>query len=331
MESYASQDEEQAEHDIFSEESRSLPKEKSPLQRHFLCLVKDGVLEEVEAMLRDNLDDLSFTINCLDPCGRSAVELATIRGNQEMVETLLRHGADLGDSLLYAVDLEKEDIVKILLSHKWPTNSTEKGTPKESLFSSHVTPVLLAAHRNNYSILKLLLDHQCPLPRIGDVRGSTNHRVMLDYYRAVTSPSFILLTSQDPFETAFKLKEELNNIVSCLETGKRKFQELSVRLEEFIAELIDFARCPEEVMTVLNGGDNMEDIAGLRMRQLRKAIAVGYKKFVANDKCQELLNLQFYRYHPWILHSSKLKKSLAVLVWCLFNDFKWYLVTQGIL
>eukprot|EP00058_Branchiostoma_floridae_P016281 XP_002601769.1 hypothetical protein BRAFLDRAFT_76011 [Branchiostoma floridae] len=283
MESYASQDEEQAEHEIFSEESRSFPKEKSPLQRRFLCLVKDGDHEEVEAMLRDNLDDLSFNIDCLDPCGRSAVELATIRGNQEMVETLLRHGADLGDSLLYAVDLEKEDIVTTLLSHTSPEgseNSTKKGTPKESLYSPHVTPVLLAAHRNNYSILKLLLDHQFPLPSIGDVRGSTDHRAKLDYYRAVTSPSYILLTSQDPFETAFNAKEELNNTVSCLETGKREFQELSARLEEFIAELIDFARCPDEVMVVLNDGDNMEDTAGLRMRQLQRAIEVGYKKLL---------------------------------------------------
>ncbi|XP_035677150.1 short transient receptor potential channel 4-like [Branchiostoma floridae] len=275
---------------------------------------KNGHLEEVEAMLRDNLDDLSFIIDCLDPCGRSAVELATIRGNQEMVETLLRHGADLGDSLLYAVDLEKEDIVTALLTHTWPVNDTKKGTPRESLYPPHITPVLLAAHRNNYSILKLLLDQQFPLPSIGDVSGSTDHRAKLDYYRAVTSPSYILLTSQDPFETAFKIKEELNNIVSCLETGRRELQKISVRLEEFIAELINFARCPEEVETVLNGGDNMEDIAGLRMRQLQKAIEVGYKKFVADDKCQELLNLQFYRRHTWMLHSSKWKKNLAILM-----------------
>ncbi|XP_035675499.1 short transient receptor potential channel 4-like [Branchiostoma floridae] len=315
MDLYRKQDaDEQIEDAVFSVTKLPILGENSQLQRRFLSQVKDGDSAEVEEMLTKHVHDVSFTIDCLDPCGRSVVELATIRGNQEMVETLLRHGADLGDSLLYAVDLEKEDIVTTLLSYPRTEGSefsTDKGTPKESLFSSHVTPLLLAAHRNNYSILKLLLYHQCPLPIIGDVSGSTDHRAMLDYYRAVTSPSYILLTSQDPFETAFKLKEELNNIVSCLETGKREFQELSARLEEFTAELINFARCPKEVMTVLNAGDNMEDIAGLRMRQLQKAIEVGHKKFVAHNKCQELLNLQFYRRHHGVLYSTTWKKMLA--------------------
>ncbi|XP_066284332.1 short transient receptor potential channel 4-like [Branchiostoma lanceolatum] len=315
MDSYRTQDEEeQIEDVVFSATKLPILGENSQLQRRFLCLVKDGDRAKVEEILSKNRHDVSFNIDCLDTCGRSAVELATIQGDQEMVETLLRHGVDLGDSLLYAVDMEKEDVITTLLSHTQTgsiESGNEKGTPKESLFPPHVTPVLLAAHRNNYSILQLLLERQFPLPRIGDISGSTDHRVMLDYYRAVTSPSYILLTSQDPFETAFKVKEELNNIVSCIETGRREFQELSAQLEEFTAELISFARCPDEVMAVLNAGDNMEDIAGLRMRQLQRAIAVGHKKFVAHNKCQELLNLQFYRHHRDILYSSTWKKFLA--------------------
>ncbi|XP_066284799.1 short transient receptor potential channel 4-like [Branchiostoma lanceolatum] len=275
MESYGSQDGERAGQEIFSEERQSFLKGNSPLQRRFLCSVKGGDHEEVGEMLSRNRHDVSFIIDCLDTCGRSAVELATIRGDQEMVETLLRHGADLGDSLLYAVDMEKEDVITTLLNHTWPEGSgniTKKGTPKESLYPPHVTPVLLAAHRNNYSILQLLLERQFPLPSIGDISGSTDHRVMLDYYRAVTSPSYILLTSQDPFQTAFKVKEELNSIVSYLETGRGDFQELSVQLEKFTAELINFTRSPDEVMTVLNAGDKIEDIRGLRMRQLQRAI-----------------------------------------------------------
>ncbi|KAI8503569.1 hypothetical protein Bbelb_185400 [Branchiostoma belcheri] len=316
MDSHRSQDEErQIEEVVFFLADGSFLEDDSQLRRRFLCLVKDGDFVGVEEMLKKDLRDVSLTVNCRDACGRSAVELATIRGDQKMVETLLRHGADVGDSLLYAVDLEKEDIVTTLLSHT-PTESreysTEKDTPKESLFPPHVTPLHLAAHRNNYSLLKLLLEREFPRPSIGYINGCTDPRVVLDYYRAVTSPSYILLTSQDPFQTAIKVKKELNKVTSCLETGRKEIQELSDRLEEFAAELISFARCREEVMTVLNAGDNMDDIRGVRMRQLQKAIEVGHKKFVAHDKCQELLNLQFYRPHHSLLFSPQWIKFLAI-------------------
>ncbi|XP_078679135.1 short transient receptor potential channel 4-like [Branchiostoma floridae x Branchiostoma belcheri] len=316
MDLHRSQDEErQIEEVVFFLADGSFLEDDSQLRRRFLCLVKDGDFVGVEEMLKKGIRDVSLTVNCRDACGRSAVELATIRGDQKMVETLLRHGADVGDSLLYAVDLEKEDVMTTLLSHT-PTESgdysTEKDTPKESLFPPHVTPLHLAAHRDNYSLLKLLLELEFPRPSIGYINGSTDPKVVLDYYRAVTSPSYILLTSQDPFQTAIKVKKELNKVTSCLETGRKELQELSDRLEEFSAELISFARCREEVMTVLNAGDNMDDIRGVRMRQLQKAIEVGHKKFVAHDKCQELLNLQFYRPHHSLLFSPQWIKFLAI-------------------
>ena len=80
----------------------------------------------------------------------------------------------------------------------------------------------MAAHRNNYEILKLLLDRGAALPMPHDVRcgcdecvessmaDSLRHsRSRINAYRALASPSLIALSSKDPILTAFELSHEL--------------------------------------------------------------------------------------------------------------------------
>ncbi|GFX02853.1 transient receptor potential-gamma protein [Trichonephila clavipes] len=89
-------------------------------------------------------------------------------------------------------------------------------------FTKDITPLILAAHRDNYEIIKLLLDRGASLPMPHDVRCGCDECVVatkddclrhsrsrINAYRALTSPSLICLSSTDPIQTAFNLSTEL--------------------------------------------------------------------------------------------------------------------------
>lgn len=120
-------------------------------------------------------------------------------------------------------------------------NTTSAPSPRfepiSSSFSPDITPVIMAAHRDNYEILKILLDRGDKILKPHDVRcsctdcvskssdDSLNHsRSRINAYRALASPSLIALSSKDPVLTAFELSWELR-ILSKLEN------ELKVRIQ----------------------------------------------------------------------------------------------------
>lgn len=114
------------------------------------------------------------------------------------------------------------------------------------MFTPDITPLLLAAHRNNYEIIKILLDRGATLPMPHDVKlvnflifilflysnkykyyfrcgcddciresteDSLRHSLSrVNEYRALASPSLIALSSNDPLLTAFQLSWELRNL-----------------------------------------------------------------------------------------------------------------------
>lgn len=58
----------------------------------------------------------------------------------------------------------------------WETLDSENAT-----FTPDVTPLILAAHRNNYEILKLLLDRGASLPMPHDVRYEFRIELRIKY------------------------------------------------------------------------------------------------------------------------------------------------------
>lgn len=85
-------------------------------------------------------------------------------------------------------------------------------------YSPEITPLILAAHRNNYEIIKLLLDRGATLPAPHDIKCPCEDCIMkssedslrhslsrVGEYRALASPSLIALSSNDPLQTAFQV------------------------------------------------------------------------------------------------------------------------------
>lgn len=87
--------------------------------------------------------------------------------------------------------------------------SWEALPPETATFTSDISPLILAAHRDSYEIIKLLLDRGAALPVPHDVRcgcdecvhsrneDSLRHsRSRINAYRALASPSLIALSSK---------------------------------------------------------------------------------------------------------------------------------------
>ncbi|KFM82009.1 Transient receptor hypothetical-gamma protein, partial [Stegodyphus mimosarum] len=132
-------------------------------------------------------------------------------------------------------------------------------------FTKDITPLILAAHRDNYEIIKLLLDRGASLPMPHDVRCGCDECVVatkddclrhsrsrINAYRALTSPSLICLSSADPIQTAFNLSTELARLSSAEHEFKSDYTALRRKCEEYATALLDHTRTSYELEVMLN-------------------------------------------------------------------------------
>eukprot|EP00058_Branchiostoma_floridae_P015624 XP_002601112.1 hypothetical protein BRAFLDRAFT_75561 [Branchiostoma floridae] len=229
------------------------------MERAFLSAVRNNAVEDLAELIVDvDLDPDTFIdiTGVRDEFGRTAVEVAVDSGSLEATEMLLNQGVPAGRALLYAIDKENIEAVELLLD-RGPSGSKELSgdleTEEDFAFHPDMTPVKMAATRNNYHILKLLLDHGFPVPSPDDHQWTSvqTSRAWLTAYRAVCSPSLILLTSPDPFRTCFRTARALRNACWKREHYRAELEELADQCETFACELLAEVRDSDELETVL--------------------------------------------------------------------------------
>ncbi|XP_077422308.1 short transient receptor potential channel 4b [Vanacampus margaritifer] len=323
--------------------------ELSALERAYLGAVGKGdyatvkeALEEAEIYFRINID-------CVDSLGRTALLIAIENENLEIVELLLSYNVHVGDALLHAIRKEVVGAVELLLNHKKP--SGEKQLPPILLdkqfsdFTPDITPIILAAHTNNYEIIKLLVQRGVSIPQPHavlcdclecvsslDVDGLRHSHSHLNIYKALASPSLIALSSEDPFLTAFQLSWELKELSRVENEFKSEYEELSHTCKQFAKDLLDQTRSSKELEIILNYRDDIKpllDENGNELARVKLAIKYCQKEFVAQPNCQQLLASRWYDEIPgWRRRHWAVKLITCILIGLLFPVLSiFYLVS----
>ncbi|OWK05763.1 TRPC1, partial [Cervus elaphus hippelaphus] len=159
-----------------------------------------------------------------------------------------------------------------------------------------VAPVILAAHRNNYEILTMLLKQDVSLPKPHAVgcectlcsaknkKDSLRHsRFRLDIYRCLASPALIMLTEEDPILRAFELSADLKELSLVEVEFRNDYEELARQCKMFAKDLLAQARNSREL------------------------------EFVSQSNCQQFLNTVWFGQMSGYRRKPTCKKIMTVL------------------
>ncbi|XP_066285505.1 short transient receptor potential channel 4-like [Branchiostoma lanceolatum] len=291
-------------------------------QRLFDTAENDAVVELMDILQSASLEGSTLDINCRNDFGQSPLDVAVDSGSLTAVEVLLDSGVQVGSAILYAV--HRQDLVAVrLILDKRTTEDVMGSLAKENechhscTFPSDMNPLVVAAHHNNYRVLKLLLNRGFTLPdpsTFSWASGVRQSSAWLSTYRAMCSPYYILLTSDDPFVTAFTTARTLRDVCWKRENYRGRLEEMADRCETFAAELLDEVRDSEELEAVLgySRGDQQPPYTTLEM-----AVDFKQKRFVSHHLCQEyglLLDLPAAEWESW----SRMYVIIFNLTLCLF-------------
>lgn len=158
----------------------------------------------------------------------------------QVVELLLDRCnlSTIHEALLQAISAGHEQIAETVLKHPKYQNVNKKEnkrfgetdyfyttTSEDSPFSSDITPLILAAERNQFEIVQLLLLRGETIPKphhyYCNCQECANKlefdqlrlaKTRLNAYKGLASGAYISLSSKDPVLTAFELARELRHV-----------------------------------------------------------------------------------------------------------------------
>lgn len=165
-------------------------------------------------------------------------------------------------------------------------------TVPSSSFTPDITPIILAGHRDNYEIIKILLDRGYRIPKphnarcsckeciTGSQEDSLRHsRSRINAYKALASPSLICLSSKDPILTSFELSCELKQLSKLENEFKADYEKLAAKCQEFAVDLLEQTRGSRELAIILNHDCSTADDQNCdKVRLSRLKLAIKYKQ-----------------------------------------------------
>uniref|UniRef100_A0A671UHP4 Transient receptor potential cation channel subfamily C member 7 n=1 Tax=Sparus aurata TaxID=8175 RepID=A0A671UHP4_SPAAU len=256
----------------------------SPLtaeEERFMDAAEYGNIPVVRKMLEESK---TLNFNCVDYMGQNALQLAVGNEHLEVTELLLKKDglARIGDGLLLAISKGYVRIVEAILGHpafrgglRLALSPLEQEMRDDDFyaydedgtrFSHDVTPVILAAHCQEYEIVHILLTKGARIERPHDYfckclecvekqkKDSFSHsRSRMNAYKGLASAAYLSLSSEDPVLTALELSNELARLANIETEFKNDYRKLSMQCKDFVVGVLDLCRNTEEVEAILNG------------------------------------------------------------------------------
>ncbi|PKU32935.1 short transient receptor potential channel 7- hypothetical protein [Limosa lapponica baueri] len=233
---------------MFNEKGTSLTAE----EERFLDSAEYGNIPVVRKMLEESK---TLNFNCVDYMGQNALQLAVGNEHLEVTELLLKKEnlARVGDALLLAISKGYVRIVEAILNHpafaqgqRLTLSPLEQELRDDDFyaydedgtrFSHDITPIILAAHCQEYEIVHILLLKGARIERPHDYfckcneciekqrKDSFSHsRSRMNAYKGLASAAYLSLSSEDPVLTALELSNELARLAN-IETEFKQGQD----------------------------------------------------------------------------------------------------------
>ncbi|CAJ1058671.1 short transient receptor potential channel 7 isoform X1 [Xyrichtys novacula] len=325
---------------MFNERGSALTAE----EERFMDAAEYGNIPVVRKMLEESK---TLNFNCVDYMGQNALQLAVGNEHLEVTELLLKKDglARIGDGLLLAISKGYVRIVEAILAHpafggglRLALSPLEQEMRDDDFyaydedgtrFSHDITPIILAAHCQEYEIVHILLtkgarierphDYFCKCSECVDKqkKDSFSHsRSRMNAYKGLASAAYLSLSSEDPVLTALELSNELARLANIETEFKNDYRKLSMQCKDFVVGVLDLCRDTEEVEAILNGDvDQCPPSPYNRPCLSRVILAIKYevKKFVAHPNCQQQLLTIWYENLPNLRQQSVGVKCWTVL------------------
>ncbi|CAL8264069.1 unnamed protein product [Lota lota] len=325
---------------MFNERGTALTAE----EERFLDAAEYGNIPVVRKMLDESR---TLNYNCVDYMGQNALQLAVGNEHLEVTELLLKKDglARIGDGLLLAISKGYVRIVEAILAHtafggglRLAPGPLEQETHDDAFyaydedgtrFSHDVTPIILAAHCQEFEIVHILLTRGARIERPHDyfckcgeceekqkVDSFCHSRSRMNAYKGLASAAYLSLSSEDPVLTALELSSELARLANIETEFKNDYRKLSMQCKDFVVGVLDLCRNTEEVEAILNGDvDQCPPSAYNRPCLSRVTLAIKYevKKFVAHPNCQQQLLTIWYENLSGLRQQSMGVKCCTVL------------------
>uniref|UniRef100_A0A2K5TUH0 Transient receptor potential cation channel subfamily C member 7 n=1 Tax=Macaca fascicularis TaxID=9541 RepID=A0A2K5TUH0_MACFA len=269
---------------MFNEKGTSLTAE----EERFLDSAEYGNIPVVRKMLEESK---TLNFNCVDYMGQNALQLAVGNEHLEVTELLLKKEnlARVGDALLLAISKGYVRIVEAILNHpafaqgqRLTLSPLEQELRDDDFyaydedgtrFSHDITPIILAAHCQEYEIVHILLlkgarierphDYFCKCTECTEKqrKDSFSHsRSRMNAYKGLASAAYLSLSSEDPVLTALELSNELARLAN-IETEFKLGRTLRSPFMKFVAHAVSFTIFLG--LLVVNASDRFEGVKTL--------------------------------------------------------------------
>ncbi|XP_054709431.1 short transient receptor potential channel 4-like [Uloborus diversus] len=320
----------------------------SEQEQEFLYLVSIGDKDGIKTLLEAK----QINPNCSDYRDQRALDIAVGLRDLDLVLFLLQQ-LDVSTlhyycAILRAVLENEVAILEMLLDRAEADNNLQNelrdfmiGGPEckkclPDVAVTNLTPTMAAAVSGNVEVTRILLERgyciqkphsaKCKCREACASRNNTGETLTesmnrVNAYRALASPTYLILTAEDPILAAFQLSQELDNLSLELAENQKEYRELSNQCRRFAADMLHQCRNTEEVQTVLIQKRGFTDPRPHQFSRLHLAVELQQKEFVTHASCQQVLRSMWVdslgSWYSWPLRW----RALHVLKHVLFTPF----------